>query len=259
MTHTLKISLAFAIAMYSGNLDGHAEAPIKNSAAKPARQSPWEFTPDSALPNVLILGDSISIGYTLQVRELLHGQANVFRPMVRQDPTLEGKPLRVENCQGTTHGLKRLDQWLQGRKWAVIHFNFGLHDLKHVVEPGSSKNSKDPNAPYQATVEQYSQNLEKIVHKLQATKARLVFATTTPVVPEVQGVLREPEAPPRYNAAALQIMQANHIQVNDLYAYCLPHLDIWQLPKNVHFNREGSQALAKQVAKVVEEELREVE
>ena len=259
MTHKLRLSLVLTIAIVSLARNGHAAEPLENSRARPAQSSPWEFSPDPALPNVLILGDSISIGYTLQVRELLKGQANVFRPMMTRNPTLKGKPLRVENCQGTTHGLKRIDEWLQGRKWAVIHFNFGLHDLKHVVEPGSSKNSKDPNAPYQATVEQYAKNLEHIVQRLQATEARLIFATTTPVVPDVQGVPREPEAPPRYNAAALKIMQVNDIRVNNLYAYCLPHLDTWQQPRNVHFNREGSQALAKQVAKVIEEELREAE
>src|SRR5690242_7520015 len=72
----------------------------------------------TALPRVLIIGDSISIGYTPYVKEMLAGEADVDRP--------------AENCQGTKNGIGKIDQWLGDTKWDVIHFNFGLHDLKHV-------------------------------------------------------------------------------------------------------------------------------
>jgi acyl-CoA thioesterase-1 len=41
----------------------------------------WKCTTVEGLPNVLVLGDSISIGYTLFVRELLEGKANLYRPI----------------------------------------------------------------------------------------------------------------------------------------------------------------------------------
>ncbi len=75
-------------------------------------------TDDPKLPRVLLIGDSISIGYTVPVRELLAGQANVHRPLT--------------NCGPTTRGLEQLDGWLGEEKWDVIHFNFGLHDLKYI-------------------------------------------------------------------------------------------------------------------------------
>src|SRR5688500_1890611 len=68
------------------------------------------------LPRVLLIGDSISIGYTLPTRLLLQGKANVHRP--------------ATNCSSTGHGLKNLQAWLGDKKWDVIHFNFGLHDAK---------------------------------------------------------------------------------------------------------------------------------
>src|SRR5690606_22154370 len=136
----------------------------------------WAIEPDPSLPNVLILGDSISIGYTLQVRQALAGKANVFRPH-----TADGT--KAENCSGTTKGVKAIDRWLGDRKWDVIHFNWGLHDLKHVTEPGGNKVSSKASDPLQATVEQYAKNLEQIVKKLEATDATLIFATTTPVPP----------------------------------------------------------------------------
>ena len=229
----------------------HAAEPKSSKAeagskAETDQKLQWSFTPNPSLPNVLILGDSISIGYTLGVRKQLEGAANVFRPMDGNGPL---------NCTGTTFGAQQIDRLLAGHKWTVIHFNWGLHDLKHVTAPGIGQNSNKPEDPLQATVEEYSRNMEKIVAKLKATGARLVFATTTPVAPGTVNPLREPESPSRYNAAALKIMQANGIRVNDLFAFCEPQLAKWQLPKNVHFTPVGSEALAHQVAAVIKEEL----
>ena len=68
------------------------------------------------LPRVLLIGDSISIGYTLPVRAALKGKANVHRP--------------PGNCSSTGYSLTKIDEWLGTGKWDVIHFNFGLHDAK---------------------------------------------------------------------------------------------------------------------------------
>ena len=207
----------------------------------------WTFTPEPALPNVLILGDSISIGYTRGVRALLKGKANVYRPVLGDRP---------DNCSGTTRGIQMIDRWLGERKWDVIHFNFGLHDLKHVAKPGADQGTNNPEDPLQASVEQYAQNLEVIVQKLQATKARLIFATTTPVAPGTTNPFRDPADPARYNAAALKIMNMHGVRVNDLFGFCEPQLGKLQMPMNVHFTPQGSKALAQQVAEAIEAELR---
>lgn len=222
-------------------------APEVGSKSEIAKQQ-WSITPDEKLPNVLILGDSISIGYTLQVRALLDGKANVFRP-------LKTANTGAENCSGTTNGVINIDRWIGDRKWDVIHFNFGLHDLKRVTEPGGEKVSANPQDPPQASVEKYAGNLDLIVKKLKATGARIVFANTTPVPDGCNNPYRDPADPPRYNAAAAQIMQKNDVRVNDLFSFCQPLLDNIQQPNNVHFNNEGNRALASQVSKVIEEEL----
>ncbi len=225
-----------------------AAEPEKGSHAETAKSN-WNFTPDPTLPNVLILGDSISIGYTLEVRALLKGKANVFRPV-----TKDGKG--AENCSGTTKGVEAIDRWIGDRKWAVIHFNWGLHDLKHVAAPGDDKATSNPNDPPQATVEKYSENLTAIVTKLKATGAHLIFATTTPVAPGTDKPFRSPDAPPLYNTAALKIMKAEGVAIDDLFTFCQPQLEKIQLPKNVHFTAAGSHALAAEVAKSIEAELR---
>ncbi len=195
---------------------------------------------------VLILGDSISIGYTGMVREGLGERASVVRPMAAS-----GK--RPENCQGTNHGVQRIDAWLklEGGGWDVIHFNFGLHDLKR-VDPATGKNSNDPTDPHQAGPERYERQLRSIVAKLRASGARLVFATTTPVPEGEMRPYRGMEDAPRYNAIARRVMEEHGIAVNDLHAFALPRLAEIQQPANVHFTKEGSAALAAQVVAAIE-------
>lgn len=194
------------------------------------------------LSNVLLLGDSISIGYTKFVQEMLVGKANAQRPLNAKGGAL--------NCQGTTFGIKKIDEWLAVAKWDVIHFNFGLHDLKH-VDAKTGKNSINPDDPQQANLKTYKKNLKKIVSKLVAADAKLIFATTTPYPDKPGGPLRRADQPEKYNKVALKIMKKDHIAVNDLHGFALVRLTQIQKPNNVHFSEEGSRALAELVAKKI--------
>ena len=196
------------------------------------------FSQDS-LPRVLIIGDSISIGYTDAVRELLKGIAVVNRPMNEG-----GKP---ENCQGTTYGLESIDDWLGDGDWDIIHFNFGLHDLKS-IDPKTGKSSENPRHPPQAKLKKYRRQLEKIVDRLKATKAYLIFATTTPYPDPVEGPYRAPGLAEKYNKVALKIMSEHGIKVNDLYGFTKPRMAELLRPQNVHFTEDGSRILAEEVA-----------
>lgn len=202
------------------------------------------YGPNTELPNVLIIGDSISIGYTPVVKELLQYKANVYRP-VKEDGN-------AENCQGTTYGVQNIERWLGKTKWDLIHFNFGLHDIKH-VDPETGKNSNNPNHPQQAGLKQYKKNLSTIVKKLKTTGATLIFATTTPYPDKVTGPLRKPGMPRKYNQTARKIMNKNNIGINDLYAFVKPRMDEIQRPNNVHFTKKGSYELAVKVAERINE------
>ncbi|MEP4681789.1 MAG: SGNH/GDSL hydrolase family protein, partial [Rhodopirellula bahusiensis] len=154
---------------------GHADQPTQKSTPRQARKNDPFAAPkvDPTLPNVLLIGDSISIGYMLDTRRALAGKANVFRPGT--------------NCGPTTRGLEQLDSWLGDRKWDVIHFNFGLHDLKFMGPNG--KNLADPKLPTskrQVPLDEYVANLETIAKKLKATGATVIWRETTPV-PEGAG------------------------------------------------------------------------
>jgi len=191
------------------------------------------------LPQVLIIGDSISMGYTPVLQGMLYGKVDITRP-----PNSGGGWI---NCEGTKRGVEMIDEWLALGDFDVIHFNFGLHDLKH-VQPDSGRNSNDPSHPQQSNLKQYDANLRLIVAKLKATDAKLIFATTTPYPDKPGGPLRRADQPLKYNEVALKIMKENGIDVNDLHGFTLPRMDELLLPKNVHFRPEANLELAQEVA-----------
>jgi len=198
------------------------------------------FAADTPKPRILILGDSISIGYTPFVQELLKNEAVVVRPMANEK--------QAENCEGTTKGVEAVERWLklQGGHWDVIHFNFGLHDLKQ-VDPVTKKNSNEATGVHQADPDVYERQLRQIVAALKKTNARLIYALTTPVPNGGVKPYRDVLDPLRYNEIALRVMEQNGVAVNDLYAVALPRLKEIQQPINVHFTKQGSQLLAEAV------------
>lgn len=182
-----------------------------------------EVTPIPGLPRVLIVGDSISMYYSAQVREVLRGIANVY--------------LIPDNARSTAYGLKNIDEWLGDGNWALIHFNWGLHDIATW------------DGPPQVSIVDYEANLRQLVKKLQGTGARLIWSSTTPVPTGSKN--REERDVLVYNALAKKVMDEIHIPINDLHAFIESRPDKEQLqrPANVHFRPEGSTELGAEVAK----------
>lgn len=208
-----------------------ASAQQSNGPMAPINDAP-------GLPRVLLLGDSISIGYTLPVRGMLRGQANVHRALT--------------NCGPTTKGLEQLEQWLGDKKWDAIHFNFGLHDLKYVDDDG--KRVPPSEGHIQVPQEQYETNLKQLVQRLKKTGAKLIWCSTTPVPEGANG--RVPGDSKTYNAIAAKVVaEAGGIETNDLFAFCDPRLSEIQRKADVHFTPEGSRQLALQVSDKLREAL----
>lgn len=201
----------------------------------PANRNP-AFDPvadEPGLPRVLLIGDSISIGYTPAVRELLRGKVNLHRP-----PT---------NCGPTTRGVAEIENWLGNGPWDVIHFNWGLHDIAYMTADGERVDP--PQGQHQVPADQYEQNLNTLVQRLKQTDAKLLWCATTPV-PEGAS-FRKVGDEVEYNAIAQKVMRAHGIPTNDLYAHALKRLDEIQLPANVHFSKRGSAILAESVARYI--------
>ena len=227
MKFTITTILCLAACILSGGAQPKETTPRKANPPAPIDPSLIPVNDNPKLPRVLLIGDSISMGYTVPVRDLLKGQANVHRI--------------PENGGPTTNGLAKLPMWLGDGQWDVIHFNFGLHDLKLIVA-----------GQRRLTPEAYEKNLRELVGQLKATKAKLIWASTTPVPGPAGKLGRITEDVPVYNAVAASIMEENGIPTDDLYGFALPQLSKIQRPENVHYTKEGYEALAGKVAASIE-------
>ena len=197
--------------------------------------------PVAGLPNVLIIGDSISIGYTKPVAEMLKGCANVQRAK--------------ENCGDTNRGLQNLKRWLGDTKWDVIHFNWGLHDLCYRHPEAKVYGNRDKvNGTIAVPLDQYKTNLEELVLQLKKSGAALVWASTTRV-PEGEAGRRVGDEV-RYNAVAKKIMKKHGVAINDLHALSASFpRELSSSAGDVHFTKAGYQRLAGQVAAAVRKRL----
>lgn len=174
----------------------------------------WDYVKDDPdLPRILIIGDSISRGCTVPVRNVLKDKVNVHRAPA--------------NCGPTRYGLEKLDVWMGEGKWDLVVFNFGIHDRR-------------------TKTEDYTANLQKLIERIKPRTKKIMWLTSTPV-PEganeyVEGSIG------RLNAAATPLMEQNGIPVVDLNAYITPKLGEYQLPRNCHFKGEGYEYMGKFIA-----------
>lgn len=186
------------------------------------------------LPKVLIIGDSISIGYTPYVKRQLKSEAAVSR--------------NPGNAAHTGTGLEKIDAWLGDTRWDLIHFNWGLHDLCYRNPQAKQQGNRDKvNGTLTTTLEQYEKNLDQLVTRLKQTGATLVWASTT-LVPEGEaGRIASDEK--KYNSVAARVMKKHGIAINDLHALSAdfgPELFVKE--GDVHYKPAGYQKLGTQVA-----------
>lgn len=183
----------------------------------------WDYVKDDPkLPRVLLIGDSVSRGYTMATRDALKGKANVHRA--------------PENCGPTANGVKKLNIWLGNGKWDVIHFNFGIHDRA-------------------TPLADYEKRLEEIIVRLKATGAKVIWASTTPI-PRDDAKRQTPESIIERNAVAEKLAKKHSLAIDDLFTFITPQLSTLQNPNDVHFKAEGYKALGSQVAKSIEASLK---
>jgi hypothetical protein len=185
--------------------------------------------------NVLIIGDSISMGYTPLVKKALAPNVNVEH--------------NRGNGGSTRKGCDSVEVWSGNAQWDVIVFNFGLHDMVHKDSLGKY----NVNGKVTVTLDEYRKNLKKIVAILRQTTAKLIFINTTVVPEKADG--RMVEDPARYNKVAEEVMKENGIKVLDLYTPSLTIHPDNSKPANVHYTDKGYEMLAEYVAKTIKSSL----
>lgn len=202
---------------------GNFYLPLHKRDKVAGKSNAWDFVQDDPkLPRVLLIGDSVSRGYTQPTRVTLAGKANVHRAPA--------------NCGPTASGLKNLDVWLGAGKWDVIHFNFGIHDR---ATPAAD----------------YVKRLEEIVTRLEKTGAKLIWASTTPIPDSPDGKQTAASIVERNKAAAV-VMKKHGVLTDDLFAAIAPRLAEMQPPNDVHFNAKGYDFLGETVAASIQQALK---
>lgn len=178
-----------------------------------------------AKPLVLVIGDSISMGYAPILQELLADRADIVH--------------NPGNAADSRNLLANLESYLAGLAPAVITFNCGLHDIKLSRETGK----------LQVPHDEYPRNFEAIAARLAATAARVMWVTTTPVH-EANHTANKPfdrfsRDIDACNAAAAAIVARRGFAVCDLHVAALAGpLDEILLPDGVHFTEPGYRLLA---------------
>ena len=193
-------------------------------------------------PNILVIGDSISIGYFPYVKQYFDQKARLVH--------------NPGNAEHTGTGLKKIKEWIGDKHWDIVQFNWGLWDLCYRHKDAKVYGNRDKvNGKITHTVDQYIENLDQIVRILKNnTNARLIFVTTS-YVPEHEAGRFKNDAL-RYNEAAIKVMKKHEVTINDIYLQSADIHKIYGIGNDdVHYTQEGYQHLSKLIIDFLTEEL----
>ena len=190
----------------------------------------WSDRPSKlvqGLPNVLIVGDSITRGYYPAMQKDLSGVANVY---LFATSACSGDPRVPGQLPGQLHDYFSII----GVKFTVVHFNNGMHG-------------------YGYTEEQYAAGLPNMIAVVRAgaPEAKLIWATTTPLLKDnadPSGVGKGSATNARIdarNGLAAAIVQRERIPTDDLHVLMLKHQDLHS--GDVHYTDAGYAIMAEQV------------
>jgi len=189
----------------------------------------WEVrppNPDSRLPNVLLLGDSITRNYFPQVTRDLAGIANVY---LMSSSTSIGDPrLPHQIAEFAT---------MENVQFQVVHFNNGMHGWGY------------SESQYRSAFPQFLRAVQKLV----GTKGALVWASTTPVRKDVPDGAMNVRVEQR-NESALALVKGAGIALDDQHSLMMQHRDLYE--DDVHFNPEGANIQGDQAAATIRTALR---
>ena len=181
------------------------------------------------MKNVLLIGDSIRLGYDKSVRKTMEHEVNVYFP--------------EDNCRFANYVLRYLHEYkelLGGETADVIHWNAGLWDCLHLFE-------EEANTP----LDIYAYYIERICVRMKKLfpEAKVIFATSTSVQTELMDKdhKRYNEEIEIYNKIAVDVVSKYGFMINDLYQVSIG------LPEEAHsdpvhyYTSIGTKAFTEQV------------
>ena len=191
------------------------------------------------MKKILLLGDSIRMGYQDYVKDLLKDEYEVLFP--------------EDNGRFAAYTLWQVNQAF---KWCpdieLVHFNNGYWDM----------NIEAPMTEAIHPIEEYKSFLRRIVALCRQCGAKVVFATTVPIIEAgsagdntgISGTINySNEWVKEYNAAATEVMTELEVPINDMYSLCMEDERCSKCEDLLHLSEEGSRRCAEQVAQYVRE------
>ncbi len=190
------------------------------------------------MKRVILIGDSIRMGYEATVRAELSKEAFVWAP--------------PENCQHTVHVMLNFWKWVISQQPDVLHMNAGLWDMRRVIR------DEEGNI---VPLETYRTNVDRLITAArQHTKARIIWATCTPCdqagldrAHMLQGLAGRSTADiARYNEAAIEVARHHKVALNDLHQLVVDAGPAsLQEADGVHFTPAGYELLGRAVAETI--------
>ena len=194
------------------------------------------------MKKVLLLGDSIRMGYEGYVKEILKDEYEVISP--------------EENGRFAAYTLWQANQMFKMHPdIQLVHFNNGYWDM----------NIESPMTEAIHPIEEYKNFLKRIVKLCRDCGARVVFATTVPIIEEgsaadntgVSGSINYKNSwVKEYNAGAFDVMKELEVPVNDMYSLCKEDALCYKCPDLLHLTEQGSKLCAEQTANIIREILK---
>ena len=193
------------------------------------------------MKKIILLGDSIRMGYDKYAKMALEGVAEVYSP--------------EENCRFTQYMLRFIHKWVGdsgfGEDTDLVHFNVGLWDVIQIMYD-------EPITP----IDVYEQYLHRICKRIRecCPKAKIVFATSTPIhQANYESVKHEfwrsNETIKAYNAVAVKVMKEHGIEVNDLYALMEGAQDHYFSDRTHYYTKDATEVMTGRVLQVIEEQI----
>lgn len=160
------------------------------------------------MKKVILLGDSIRVGYQPFVTEKLKGWAEVWAPET--------------NCRHSRFTRENLAEWALDKPADIIHVNVGLHDMSR-FDKQAPEGTKLEDVPTQIPFDEYKNNVRYILETLvNETSAKVIWRTTTPSLLERQiAIGKSPKRlasdVPKFNVASIEIARNVGVPIHDMY------------------------------------------
>lgn len=175
------------------------------------------------MKKVMLLGDSIRMSYQEEVQRCLGEDYNVWG--------------FEKNGRYAKYTLNELREYVKVFGTPdIIHWNNGLWDTQiEYVEDGAF-----------TPIDEYMSYIRRILRELRKLTPYVIFATTTPVRPQI--ATQKNEIIDAYNACVVDFMKANGVMVNDLNVLVASDRDRYLCEDNMHLSNDGVAVCGRAVA-----------